>query len=411
MQAREFIDAVGDCFERWLRILAVEISKGRLTFDGPHSFASGLRIASSPHHFVAELVGSTHMEHPDGLVLTRPNRPERVPNTSAFFSPGFHVDDSQTSALRIAREGGAFVNLTLCTAYDKAVFEKKIGSPLRGPSLCNPCAEVPLVILPSADHLIFQNINIVRADRYRVMYRTVPTAVVVRHGVSRDYFTIELPREFGKSLREGHPLPGVNVGYDRRSGVFAEQLLSLADQDVHELVIDRFIRQHADCFAKALGYGRALAQVKLKWVRRTEGDPKESTPDYLMQRDDGYFDILDLKRGLLLRPVVKGKPGRLRFTDYVSELIAQLNGYRRYFATERNREWALRKRAVRVSNPRLIGIVGNYDTFERDRVERVCQRYQDHIVLLSYSDVVDLLRASPRAWPGSRGESGCERGG
>jgi len=76
----------------------------------------------------------------------------------------------------------------------------------------------------------------------------------------------------------------------------------------------------------------------------------------------------------------------------VSDLIGQLDTYKRYFEQEKNKEWALKKYGVKIKNPRLIGIVGNYDNFLQDEVDLVLRQYKDDIVIISYSDLINLLR-------------------
>jgi len=386
MDVSEFTPLVAHHFEHRFKALACDISQGRIKLTRPYTFPTGLRIGQSPSHLIAELVGSAEITPGGDFALERPTRPETVSNTSAFFCPGFEVNETQVPLFRISKEWLRFGHFILATPHDAEVFAKKVHFPLSGVPISHPEAQVPLLIMPSSNHLILWDIHIIRTDGVRVLYRTVGTAIVVRRDASKDDVATGL----------GHAVPetlGMNLGRDRSSDVFAQQLLSLADQAVDEQIIDDFIRQHGHLFAKALNCRNALPQVRLKWIDPPPGTQiKESVPDYLMERDDGYYDILDLKKGLLRRGIVKGRPSRRRFGVDVSDLIAQLSGYRKYFGAKANQDWALEHYGVRTNKPRLIRIVGNYDTCSRGDVDDVLEQYRDDLVLLSYADVVDLLR-------------------
>ena len=45
-----------------------------------------------------------------------------------------------------------------------------------------------------------------------------------------------------------------------------------------------------------------------------------------------------------------------------------------------------------IDNPKLYGIVGNYDNFKREDVNLALGQYKDNIILISYNDLIDLLR-------------------
>jgi hypothetical protein len=132
----------------------------------------------------------------------------------------------------------------------------------------------------------------------------------------------------------------------------------------------------------------------LHWIEKKYENPDEdSKPDYLMERLDGKFDILDLKTGAIrYKSLTKGGKARIRFVDYVDELVAQLVVYKRYFGSLANKEWAYEKYGIQTDNIRLIGIVGNQNNFIQKEVSAALKKYADEIVILSYPDLVALLR-------------------
>jgi hypothetical protein len=173
-------------------------------------------------------------------------------------------------------------------------------------------------------------------------------------------------------------------------------LLSLTDQDMAEGVLDRFIKTHNASFCSALGYKDALSQHSLKIIDNEGLEDRETLiPDYLMVKQDGTIDILDLKTAALKKhqnSLLKGGKARCRFKDYVGELIAQLYGYRRYFEIESNLKWFENNFGLKVHKPKLIGIVGNYDNFQREEIDLAMNQYKDDIVLYSYAELINFLR-------------------
>ena len=407
MDSATFIKIVGDFFESWLKSVALRIDKGEIRITEPYSYPTVLRVSESPSHYIAELLGSTDTPpfHQD-YKLQRPKSPEKCENTTSFFNPGFDVGPEQKSCIQFpdSIQYRAFVGLALCTEFDKATFEKKVNFAVSNVKLMPPDAEIPLLIPTSVNYILFRHVDLIRADSFRVLFRTISTAFVIKKSSPQNELLDWLTRTslldpsinitYMAKSRRGHPdILGLNVGFDASSESFVRQLASLSDQNITEPIIDRFIQAHGDQFASALGYRRALSKVRLQWIDREPNDPPASIPDYLMEREDGCFDILDLKKAALkYRSVTVGKRARLRFNSYVSDLIAQLNGYERYFKSEVNREWAFNKFGVRVKNPRLVGVVGNYDCFIREDVDLVLEQYKDNIVVISYQDVINLLR-------------------
>ena len=394
MDSETFTTVVHEFFESWLKSIALRISKGEIAIPFPYSYPTMLRVGESPSHFIAELLGSTEIspsQKPYKLHL--PQKTERFPNTSLFFNPGFDVPADQKTDMQSGQDSG-FFDITFCTEYDKAAFLKKVNFPVSNVQIMSADPKIPLLIPTTANYLLFRRVDLIRTDSFRVLFRTISTAFVIRKSEEATNLLNWLTQTAHRnaSRRYAIDILGLNFGFDAPSENFARQLASLSDQDISERTIDRFIQSHTHLFAKALGYRRALSQIELQWIDRKDDDPIVSKPDYLLEREDGFFDILDLKKALLRKPVTTGKKARIRFNTYVGELTAQISGYERYFHNKENCKWAYNKHDIRVSNPRLIGVVGNYDSFQRDDVDLALEQYKDSITILGYHELISLLR-------------------
>jgi hypothetical protein len=77
----------------------------------------------------------------------------------------------------------------------------------------------------------------------------------------------------------------------------------------------------------------------------------------------------------------------------VTELVSQLSTYKRYFDRPKNAAWAKEHLGVQTSEPRLFGLIGNFDSFDNDEVALASDPYKDNVVVMSYAALIDLLRA------------------
>ena len=393
MNVHEFSSLIKESFESYFRKLYLSIKRGDLEIKVPYSYPTSLRIAESPHHFIAELMGTTLISNVDKFYLDLLRTPEKINNTSIFFNPGGKINNSMIPVLNVSNARFfSLINLTIITDYDKEIFLEKINFPLTASEIEYKNADMLLKIEKGCKACYFRNLKLIRTDKYRVFFRNVATAIIINKNVNREDI-INFLNYLIELAFKGRYLFGINLGISKPKLQFAEDLLSLTDQDVKESVLDKYIQKHLRFFVEALGYQYGLSQPKLKWIERELNDPKESIPDYLLLRSDGFYDILDLKRSILnYSSIVRGGRRRPRFIAYVTELIGQLDTYKRYFEKKMNNKWAFNKYGIKIKNPKLIGIVGNYDNFQLEEVELAKRPYNKDIIILSYADIINLLR-------------------
>ena len=196
-----------------------------------------------------------------------------------------------------------------------------------------------------------------------------------------------------------HYITGINFSHSESYINIARQLISFSNQIIREPSIDRYIEEHKFVFANALGYKDAL-KVSFRWVERSTDEPCESKPDFVLVKRDNTFDILDLKTGAIklksltkAKQLTKGQRIRIRFVDYVNELISQLEGYKSYLRYEKNIQFIKNKYKVDVDldNMRLIGIVGNQNNFDTSQVASALNPYKDYIKIISYYDLANMI--------------------
>lgn len=392
-------------FNKLLNSINRLIRDKKITINKEYSFTNILRIAESPNHYILELNGSLKYNPYQKISIKVPNRPEKVQSTSAFFVYGNKIKDNMSSVVSISGKNNGLLGGLLITDADIEIVKKKLNMELKTVIIRNSSAEIPIAIKPSVNFLYLIDVDLISTDNFRILYRTIPFAFIIKKTKIEqeliqwlDELVYELLYKRGNS-----PIPiGINFFYPNLH-TFSKQLISLSNQNIAEKIIDNFIQNNTDYFAKALDYVESLPQIELKWVERRNNDPDSSIPDFLMKRKTGFYDILDLKTGAIkyksitrYKKVGKRGKARLRFNNYVSELIAQLKDYERYFNSEKNLEWAKNKFGIKIKDMKLIGIVGNYNNFDRMEVDIALEQYKDNIIIMSYSDLINLLKLNSK---------------
>jgi hypothetical protein len=146
-----------------------------------------------------------------------------------------------------------------------------------------------------------------------------------------------------------------------------------------ETTIGEFIQSHPETVKTAFKTSHFEYEPYLEWLEHDGTvDDEAINPDLLVKRDDGFYDIYDLKTAALEKTnIVKGKRKRRRFIDYVEEGVAQLANYREYFKYPKNRELAKDKYGIEIDNPKLVLIVGNWENTDLTEIDQACRRYHD----------------------------------
>ncbi len=406
MNPKEFINTSKYVITEWLNHLNQLILERKLNIPFSYSFSNVLRIAESPSHYICELIGAKLYKPSEKIILDCPEKPEKFNSTNSYFIP-YTKQDNASATMKISADDILLAGLRLSTSHDYELVNKKINFPLPDNLINKKMGDTPLLIKSSVNTFTLNNMTLIKIDNLSLIYRYIPAAVIISKPMSSGDYEKWLRETLQKSFYGlvSHNLPlehiiGINT-HLKPIEECARQLLNLSTQHIHESKIDNFLHQNKTLFAKSLGYVE-ITKPKLKWVVREKDDPIESIPDYLMRNKNGTYDILDLKTGAIkYSSLTKGKRlkdggfVRIRFVDYVSELISQLKDYERYFSHPENREWALKNEKIQIEpeNLRLIGIIGNYNNFDDVRTNKALLSYEKNITIISYSHLVDLFRA------------------
>ena len=166
---------------------------------------------------------------------------------------------------------------------------------------------------------------------------------------------------------------------------------------IRETTIGEFLKANPDVIHKAFGCKNFVYEPELDWIEGNERYPEEKSinPDLMIEREDGFFDIVDLKTIIdKSKSITKGEHKRRRFIDYVNEGIAQLNNYRDYFSYEKNSTYAFSKYKIKVKNPTLYLVVGSYDNVSDEEVREASRSHRNDLVIIDYDTLNSLFLKS-----------------
>ena len=193
-------------------------------------------------------------------------------------------------------------------------------------------------------------------------------------------------------------LKGVHFCDERHASdhLIAAQFQSIYLQpDLRETTLGEFLNTHKEILLRAFSATGLIYEPYLYWqVVQPPGAEEAVNPDFLLQRSDGFWDVIDLKTAVVMRPdLTRGPRRRRRFIDYVNEGIAQLTHYREYLSEPSNREHAKNKYGVQFQEPRFALVVGNYENTDPNRIEEASRQVRD-IAIIDYDALVHLFLAA-----------------
>lgn len=183
---------------------------------------------------------------------------------------------------------------------------------------------------------------------------------------------------------------------DEQNLLIASQLQNLILTDkIHETTIGEFIKNHPNIINSSFKSNGFYYEPFLKWCANNEDSKfQDINPDLLVKRNDGFYDIYDLKTAKLDKTkLTKGKHSRRRFVDYVEEGMAQLANYRAYFEFNENKDYAKLHYDIEVRNPKLVLVVGTWENVDITEVHEACRRYSN-IEVIDYDTLTHLFLKS-----------------
>jgi hypothetical protein len=227
-------------------------------------------------------------------------------------------------------------------------------------------------------------------NRYEEIYRAkhILLAIIAGKSLTQNEYGDFLSDKLYQAWTTTDDLYGVHYirGYDEAyalSGQFSNLFLM---PGLRETTMGEFLNRNPEFIRKAFSCKRYLYEKEFDWI---EGNPdpteKSIRPDLMVSRDDGFFDICDLKTALLDRSsVTRDEHNRRRFIDVVYEGVAQLANYEDYFKHDANRRFADEKYGAKIDNPSLYLIVGSYENSSSEEIEEASRSLRSNFRIIDY---------------------------
>lgn len=334
-----------------------------IQFPNKPTYNSQIRIAETQDHYIAELLGSKDFEiNEKAEIITRAT--EKVDNVNSFVLGTDKISYTEIAILDFRKSSCNLSGIFLAPSNDKKETENRLGIGIVKDVIRKESATIPIQFGEETNNSLLHQIELLRIVTSNIYYRHISFLIIVKKSNSliefRNWFREHLEQKWNDCVPVGidFSAESVNIGMSR-------SLISLSEQNITERILDKYIVQHSEMFANSMNYKRALPQIELKLIKRNDDDYRISIPDYLMESKDETYHIVDLKKGFLGRKLVKGKIGRERFIDYVTELVAQLINYERYFEESENRDYTKSNYGIEVNNEiKLIGVVGGFHEYD-----------------------------------------------
>lgn len=399
MDINEFAQILKHLCEERLNYLNKLIGNRILVFDSFYSFNHLLRCGETPTHFIGELLGANKFNPEDKIHIQFLQRTyEKIGSTNSFFIP--YSKKISQPVINMTAKGNTLQSLLLITNENYLTMQK-LPFPIFSAKINRPNGDFPLNISDSVDLAILKDVTLISNQEYLFYYRYIPFAFITKKDVTEksieDRLNIDLQLDISaiKQNLSLEYITGINYYYSEPNTYISNQLISFSNQIIKESYIDKYIEKQKSVIANALGY-KNIHKISFQWIGRSEDEPQESKPDFVLEKKDNTFDILDLKTGAIKiksltrgKKLNKGQKIRIRFVDYVNELISQLEGYRDYFNNNDNIQYIKDKYGLDVDldNLILIGIVGNQNNFERVEINTALKPYKNNIKIISYIDL------------------------
>ncbi len=179
---------------------------------------------------------------------------------------------------------------------------------------------------------------------------------------------------------------------DVETNILYSQFLNIYSfSSLRETTIGEFLNKNPSILKKAFDLKSFEYEPELEWL---EGNPEEDensiNPDFLIQRDDGYWDILDIKLPYWSKQkLTKSKRKRRSFLQIVDDAISQLANYEDYFNFDKNKLLAEKKYGVKINNPKLIIVIGNYNNYDKTEIQEASRKLKDNFMIIDY-DTLNL---------------------
>jgi hypothetical protein len=178
----------------------------------------------------------------------------------------------------------------------------------------------------------------------------------------------------------------LDAGEERQHVINLETLKNVGKG---EPVFQKFFEDHP-CVFESMGYAKAHPHPKLP-LRETDAKRSYLVPDFLLERFNGLFEIVDLKTPE--EQLIRDIPYREKFYSKIEEYLSQLDNYSEYFDDSQNRTLVHEQLSLDVQKrPNCMLIVGRDAGLDKQQLHAMRIRHSAHSEIWTFDDVLTHLR-------------------
>ncbi|PEZ05574.1 hypothetical protein CN326_14015 [Bacillus sp. AFS018417] len=395
MLFKEFIKINEEIWHSYFRSFFKQMLLGRISLDkGSILFPNIMLFTETKEHYIMELLGANKFYNE---LKTKKHKE----TSTAKYLYQFESDHTNSEEYMFYCDslGTVLKNLTLSRPFDLEMLNKRFKVSGQWPGshlIIDGTGNGSLLGFGEKFKSLYID-NCVLVNRLEEIYRVkqVTHMVIVNKNYSRIAYEDELKNKLNHPISSTNDLFGIQYCIGTKtealilSGQFASTFLI---PGLRETTIGEFLNQNPSFIKKALSCKSFLYEQDFKWI---EGNPdleeKTINPDLMLQREDGFYDICDLKTPKLHeKKLVKGRHKRRAFVSYVDEGISQLANYEEYFTFQANKELSKAKYGVEVVDPTLYLIVGNYENLTLEETREAARKLKSNYRIIDY-DTLNAL--------------------
>lgn len=245
------------------------------------------------------------------------------------------------------------------------------------------------VIFDKRFHSFWENMGISRGYGDGTYTKKPFQFIEIFGDITENNFTIEKAKSRARIYAEkwiANKLSDGKIDNVSKLRQLVEEFKNLASNEgIKEPDIERFIDEYPWIIERGLGYKRYYSQITIdeKLLSRSDHDIR---PDKFLERNDGYCDVLDLKRPDA--PIIVKKLNRTHASSKLTEAEAQVDSYVNFIKEPKVRE-ELKKRGIKVLSPKGIVLMGRSPKSDSDSWEDVKNRLS--VGAFTYDDIINEL--------------------
>lgn len=211
---------------------------------------------------------------------------------------------------------------------------------------------------------------------------------------TKPFYKKHLIKMLNKKIETTDKLKGVLYSKENDINVdllYSQFLNIYSFQKLRETTIGEFLNQNKVILERAFSSDKVLYEPNFDWIEGNPDDEEKSiNPDFMIKREDGFYDICDLKLPYWdNKKLTKGKRKRRSFLQIVDDAISQLANYEDYFNFKKNAEFAKAKYDVKIKDPKLIIVIGNFYNYDQKEIEEASRKLKINYNIIDY-DTLNL---------------------